>query len=223
MSDFLDAFFDFDILRQARTLLLDGLLTTLLLSAIALPLGLSTGLALALLSRISPLAARLTGLFVDFFRSVPPLVLLILLFAGLPFAGLNLGPWTSVAICFLLNAGVYYCEVFRTGLDAVPAGQSDAARALGLRPTYIMALVLLPQAVRKVLPDLVSNSLEVVKLTSIAYVVAIPELLYRARQAQSTTYNATPIVAAVVIYFVLLWPVVRWLSHLENARLQQRQ
>ena len=70
-----------------------------------------------------------------------------------------------------------------------------------------MAYVVLPQAVRNVLPDLVSNTLEVVKLTSIASVVALPELLFQARQAQSVTYNPTPIVAAAVAYFLLLWPV----------------
>ena len=222
MSDFVDAFLNLDILQQSSHLLLDGLLTTLLLSAIGLPVAILSGLGLVILSRISPLAYRLTGLFVDAFRSVPPLVLLILLFAGLPFAGVDLGAWGSVALCFVLNSGAYYCEVLRAGLNAVPEGQADAARALGLGRMQVMALVLLPQAVSKVLPDLVSNSLEVVKLTSIAYVVAIPELLYRARQAQSTTYNATPIVAAAAIYFVLLWPVVRWLSRLEAARLRSR-
>ncbi len=82
--------------------------------------------------------------------------------------------------------------------------------------------MVLPQAVRNVLPDLISNTLEVVKLTSIASVVALPELLFQARQAQSVTFNATPIVAAAVAYFVLLWPVVRVLSRLENRQLAGR-
>ena len=69
------------------------------------------------------------------------------------------------------------------------------------------------------LPDLLSNTLEVVKLTALGSVVAVPELLFQARQAQSVTYNATPIMAAAVIYFVLLWPVVRLLSRLENRQL----
>ncbi len=86
-----------------------------------------------------------------------------------------------------------------------------------------MVYVVLPQAVRNVLPDLLSNTLEVVKLTSIASVVAVPELLYQARQAQSVTYNPTPIVVAAVIYFVLLWPVVRLLSRLENRAIAGRR
>jgi polar amino acid transport system permease protein len=104
----------------------------------------------------------------------------------------------------------------------VPAGQTEAARSTGLSRLQALGWVVLPQAVRNVLPDLVSNTLEVVKLTSIASVVALPELLFQARQAQSVTYNATPIVAAAVIYFVLLWPVVRLLSRLENRQLAGR-
>ena len=85
-----------------------------------------------------------------------------------------------------------------------------------------MAYVVLPQAVRNVLPDLLSNTLEVVKLTSLGSVVAVPELLYQARQAQSLTYNPTPIVVAAIIYFLMLWPVVRLLSRLENRALAAR-
>ena len=86
-----------------------------------------------------------------------------------------------------------------------------------------MLYVVLPQAVRNVLPDLISNTLEVVKLTSIASVVALPELLFQARQAQSVTYNATPIMVAAIIYFLMLWPVVRVLSRLENRQLAGRR
>ena len=85
-----------------------------------------------------------------------------------------------------------------------------------------MTYIVLPQAVRNVLPDLLSNTLEVVKLTSLGSVVAVPELLFQARQAQSVTYNATPIVMAAVIYFLILWPVVRLLSRLENRALAGR-
>jgi len=82
--------------------------------------------------------------------------------------------------------------------------------------------IVLPQAIRNVMPDLLSNTLEVVKLTALGSVVAVPELLYAARQAQSTTFNPTPIVMAALIYFALLWPLVRLLSRLENRALAGR-
>ncbi|NCY24652.1 MAG: amino acid ABC transporter permease [Alphaproteobacteria bacterium] len=224
MSDFLEAFFSWEILSEAWPILLDGLGQTLLLSAIVVPLGAMGGLTLALLSTAkSPWVRWPLIAYVDVFRALPPLVLLVFVYAGLPFAGLEVSAIGAVAIGFFLNTGAYFGEIFRAGLESVPAGQAEAARALGLKRPQIMALVVLPQAVRNVLPDLVSNTLEVVKLTSIASVVAMPELLFQARQAQSVTYNATPIMAAAVAYFILLWPVVRLLSRLENKQLASRR
>ena len=223
LEDFVDSFLNIEIVLRAWPILMRGLGQTLLLSAIVVPLGLAGGLAIALLSRSRsrwvrwPLAA-----WTDTFRSLPPLVLLIFLYAGLPFMGIDLGPWGAVALAFFLNTGAYYGEVLRAGLDSVPPGQMEAARALGLRPWLALWLVVIPQAVRNVLPDLVSNTLEVVKLTSLASVVAMPELLFQARQAQSVTYNASPIVAAALAYFIILWPVVRLLSRLENKAIAGR-
>ena len=222
MGGFLDTFFDVDILWQARGLLLDGLLRTVLLSVLALPAGLAGGLALALCSRMGPAVRVPAAVFVDVFRLLPPLVLLILLYAGLPFAGIDLGAWGSVVLCFLLNAGAFFCEVLRGGMKGVPETQMDAARALGLGPLMAVRLVLLPQTVRIVLPDLLSNALEVVKLTSIASVAGLPELLYQARRAQGVTYNATPIMGAALLYCLLLWPVVRMVSRLDEQRLKRR-
>ena len=224
MQDFIDAFFNLDIARQASPILIQGFLQTLLLAAMTVPLGLSAGIVLAVLStRKSPWVRYPLMAFVDFFRAIPPLVLLIFLYAGLPFAGVDLGAWGAVALGFLLNTGAYYAEIFRAGIESVPRGQAEAARALGLRRWQVWIFVVLPQAVRNVLPDLVSNTLEVVKLTSIASVVALPELLFQARQAQSVTFNATPIMVAALAYFILLWPCVRLLSRLENRQLAGRR
>ena len=222
-DDFALAFFSLDILRQAWPILLSGLLQTLLLSAIVVPLGLAGGVLLALLSTVrQPWVRWPVMAWVDTFRALPPLVLLIFVYAGLPFAGLEVSAIGAVAIGFFLNTGAYYGEILRAGIESVPAGQREAARSTGLTRGQTMGFVVLPQAVRNVLPDLISNTLEVVKLTSIASVVALPELLFQARQAQSVTYNATPIMAAAVIYFVLLWPLVRVLSRLENRQLAGR-
>jgi len=224
MDDFLLAFFSLDILEQAWPILLQGLVQTLLLSALVVPLGLIGGVILALLSTVGhPLLRWPLRAWVDVFRALPPLVLLVFLYAGLPFMGLDIGAWGAVAIGFFLNTGAYYGEILRAGIESVPRGQVEAARSTGLTRGQAMLYVVLPQAVRNVLPDLISNTLEVVKLTSIASVVALPELLFQARQAQSVTYNATPLMAAAAAYFVLLWPVVRVLSRLENRHLAGRR
>jgi len=213
----IQTFLNPEIIRAAWPIILAGLRNTVLLSLLVVPLGLLGGLILALLASVrSPLVRWPLMAWVDFFRAFPPLVLLILLFAGLPFAGLELGGFVCVAIAFFLNTGAYYGEILRAGIDSVPAGQMEAARSTGLSRLQAMAYVVLPQAVRNVLPDLVSNTVEVVKLTSIASVVALPELLYSADMARSITFNASPIVLAAAIYLVMLWPVVRLISRLER-------
>ncbi len=220
----METFLNAGIVVAAWPILWSGLLGTVGLAVLVVPLGVLGGLAIALLSTIRhpwlrwPLIA-----WVDFFRAFPPLVLLIFLYAGLPFAGIDLGAYGSVALGFFLNTGAYYGEVLRAGIESVPPGQTEAARSTGLGRWQALTLVVLPQAVRNVLPDLVSNTLEVVKLTSLAGVVALPELLFQARQAQSITYNPTPIVAAALLYFVMLWPVVRLLSRLENRAIAARR
>lgn len=220
MNELMDNFFNLEILRQTWPFLLAGLWVTIKICCLVVPLGLVGGLALSLASTSKWRAIRwLAVIYTDFFRAFPPLVLLLFVAFGLPFLGFDPGAVGSVAIAFLLNTSSYYGEVFRAGIESVPIGQIEAARSTGLSKGQTMSQIVLPQAVRNVLPDLVGNTLEVIKLTSLASVVALPELLFAARSAQSVTYNATPVIAAGLIYLVLLWPLVRWLSRLEHRQL----
>jgi polar amino acid transport system permease protein len=210
-------FFNVDIMMQAAPLIFQGLGMTLLVCAAVVPLGLAGGLMAALAGRSHTRAVRfLVTFLIDIFRAIPPLVLLIFVQAGLPFAGVRLSPFASVCVAFFLNNSAYYGEIYRAGLDSVGAGQLEAARSTGLTAWQSMTYVVIPQAVRNVLPDLVSNTIEVVKLTSLASVVALPEMLYSADMARSLTYNSSPIVLAAVVYLLLLWPLVRLTSRLEH-------
>jgi polar amino acid transport system permease protein len=217
MEAIVEQFFNVPIMQKALPLLLMGLRQTVLICLMVIPLGLAGGLAFALLSRSSLRAVRWAAVVgIDFFRAVPPLVLLIFVYSGLPFAGLRPSPFTAVAIAFFLNTSSYYGEIYRAGIESIGPGQWDAARSTGLTVSQTLAYVVLPQAVRNVLPDLVSNTVEVVKLTSIASVVALPELLYSADMARSVTFNSSPLVLAAAIYLVMLWPIVRLVSRLER-------
>lgn len=217
MDAILLQFFNLDIMSQAAPLILQGLAMTLKICAAVVPLGLAGGLLVAL-AGLAPWRPARVGLavLIDIFRAVPPLVLLIAIHAGLPFAGIRLSPFASVCIAFFLNTSAYYGEIYRAGLESVGRGQWEAARCTGLTAAQAVRFVVLPQAVRNVLPDLVSNTVEVVKLTSLASVVALPEMLYAADMARSVTYNSSPIVLAAAVYLVLLWPVVRLASRLEH-------
>lgn len=217
MQAIVQQFFNIGIMEQAFPLILAGLGRTILACVIVIPLGLLGGLAAASLSlsRVRPL--RWMGVAgIDFFRSIPPLVLLIFVYAGLPFAGIRLSPLSAVAVAFFLNTSSYYGEIYRAGIESVGLGQWDAARSSGLSAYQTLGYVVLPQAVRNVLPDLVSNIVEVVKLTSIASVVALPELLHSADMARAVTFNSSPIVLAAAIYLAMLWPIVRLISRLER-------
>ena len=218
MEAIVQQFFNVEIMAKALPLVLTGLWTTLLICIVVIPIGLVGGVLVAATS-LSPrdTLRRVVKLLVDLFRALPPLVLLIMVYSGLPFAGIRLTPLAAVSIAFFLNNSAYYGEIFRAGIESVPPGQWEAARSTGLSATQTFLWVVLPQGVRNVLPDLVSNTIEVVKLTSLASVVSMPEMLYSADMARSLTFNASPIVLAAAIYLALLWPAVRLVSRLEHT------
>lgn len=222
MDALLQSFFNVDIYRQVLPYLLHGLWTTLWLSVLVVPLGIAGGLALAIAATQTQRRwVRIAvAVYVDLFRAFPPLVLLILVYFGAPFLGLEPPKLMAVAISFMLNNSSYFAEVFRAGLGSIPAGQAEAARASGLSRAQTLAYVLIPQATRNVLPDLLGNVIEVIKMTSLASVVALPELLKAARDAQAMLYNPSPIVLCALLYLAVLWPLVRCLTYLEKRRRQ---
>ena len=221
---FLDNFADWASFTQIWPLLWQGLQLTVVLAAVTLPLAILVGLVIAIVYSFHNKALNVLLLvWIDLFRSFPVLVLLILIFYGLPFLGLKLPSFAACVLALTLNNSGYYGEIFRAGIEAVPTGQRDAARSLGLHPLQIVFLVILPQAIARVLAPLASNSLELVKTTSIASLVALPELLRSARVAQEQTYNPTPLTAAAVIFFVLLWPFARWVAKLERDMLKRQR
>ena len=217
MDALAEQFFNLAIMERGLPLVLMGLKQTALLCLMVIPLGIAGGLGFALLSLARSRAIRWAAIVgIDFFRAVPPLVLLIFVYSGLPFAGVRPSAVTAVAIAFFLNTSSYYGEIYRAGIESVGQGQWDAAASTGLKGYQVLVYVVLPQAIRNVLPDLISNTVEVVKLTSIASVVALPELLYSADMVRSLTSNSSPIVLAAAIYLVMLWPFVRLASMLER-------
>ncbi len=223
MELLLENFANIDSLLRIYPLLLQGLIYTVWLSVVALPLGILLGLSIAVLYSFKHRWVNVALLvYIDLFRSFPVVVLLILIFYGLPFLGLTLGGFTAAVLAIVLNNSGYFGEIFRAGILSVPQGQSDAARALGFKPLHLVFHIVLPQAIRNVMAPLASNSLELVKTTPIAALVALPELLRSARVAQEQTYNPTPLMAAAVIFFVMLYPFARWVARLERQALKAR-
>ncbi|WP_027349791.1 amino acid ABC transporter permease [Halotalea alkalilenta] len=217
MGSFQQTFFNIDIIVAIYPMLLQGLKETLLLSAIIVPLGIGVGLLLACARALGiGWLSLLITLYVDFFRTFASLVLLILIYYGLPFFGVEIGTRSSVILALTLNVSSYFAEVFRAGIDSLPKGQVEAGRSTGLGFIQVQRYIVIPQAVRNMAPDLITNILETIKVTSIASVVTLPELLRMARIAQGNTYSPTPLIAAALIYLIILLPIVKLLNRLES-------
>lgn len=217
MDLFLQNFASVSSFVKIYPLLLQGLELTVLLALVSLPLSVLSGLAVAMIYSFGgAFSRRMVVMLIDLLRSFPVIVLLILIFYSLPFFGVTLGNFTAVVVALVINNTGYFGEIFRAGLLSIPKGQHEAAAALGLHRFHTMILVILPQVLRKVLAPLASNSLELIKTTSIASMVALPELLRSARVAQEQTYNPTPLTAAALIFFIMLWPFSHWVSRMER-------
>jgi polar amino acid transport system permease protein len=217
MDTLVNEFFNVAIMVKVMPMILTGLAQTALLCIVLIPIGVVSGVGAMLMATADSRWVRWpTIVAIDFFRSFPPLVLIIFVYAGMPFLGLQVPALVAVAIAFLLNSASYYGEIYRAGMKSVPKGQREAARSTGLSATQTFVHVTFPQAVRNVLPDLLSNTVELVKLTTLASVVSVPELLHSADLARSLTYNSSPLILAAGVYLVVLWPLVRLIGRLEH-------
>lgn len=217
----IDIFFNIDVLRKSFPLLLHGLFNTVMLGIVAVVCGTLIGVFVCLARLYAPKPVRLLAVFyVDLLRAMPVLVVLILIYYALPFVGIVFSSFTAAAIALSIVLGAYSAEVVRAGVQAVPSGQFEAASALGLPFWLTMRKVVLPQAIRIVIPPQASNCVSIIKDTSLASVVATTDLLKQATDAQALYANPTPLLGAALIYVAILWPLVRLTNWLEQ-RYQQ--
>ena len=215
--DLLDTFLNVPILIRTLPLLLAGLWITVQIGVASIVAGLALGLGLALVRLYAHPVLRVAAkVYIDVMRSIPLLVLLIIVYYALPFVGVRLSSFASSVVALSLVSGAYTAEIFRAGIEAIPRGQFEASGALGLGARATMVDVILPQAVRIVIPPLTNNCINVLKDTALASVVAMPDLLKQATQAQALAANPSPLIGAAIIYVALLWPMVAVVGRLER-------
>jgi polar amino acid transport system permease protein len=213
----LDTFFNADVIMSSLPALLRGFLNTLLLGLLSIGIGIPAGLLISLLRLYAPKPLRWLAVgYTDIFRALPVLVVLILIYYALPFLGIRLSSWASAVTAFAFIMSAYSSEVFRSGIESIPRGQFEAAQALGLPFLLTLRKVVLPQAIRVVIPPMTSNCVSMFKDTSLASTVALPELLKEATNAQSLYANPSPLIGAALVYLIFLWPMVRLVSLLER-------
>ena len=198
--------FDFSVWGPSLPFIRDGLLFTLRLTLIAMSGGIVIGtlLALARLSPIAPLSLA-AGAYVDTMRSIPLVMVILWFFLVIPFlTGTPVGAETSAIITFTAFEAAYYCEIMRSGIQSVPRSQVWAAQALGLRPTQTMVHVVLPQALRNMLPVLLTQSIVLFQDTSLVYAIGAKDLL-KAADVVGKNYNrpVEMIVLSALIYFAI--------------------
>ncbi|RYH13523.1 MAG: amino acid ABC transporter permease [Alphaproteobacteria bacterium] len=212
----INTFFNVGVLLDSLPQLMWGLVVTIQIGVTSIVCGLAGGLFLAVSRLYAPRFLRwLIRLYVNIFRSIPLLVLLIVVYYALPFVGIRLSPFLSAVTALSLVSAAYTAEIFRAGIEAIPRGQFEASEALGLSNRDTMVDIILPQAIRIVIPPLTNNCINVLKDTALASVVAMPDLLKQATQAQALAANPTPLIGAAIIYVLLLMPMVAIVEHLE--------
>jgi len=217
MSEFIHNFFNAEIMAKSWKIIVVGLSNTVQLAIVALICAAVLGLLLAVIRGLkNKVLDALIIVYVDLFRALPTIVLFMIVYYMLPFFGLTFPLFWAAVVALTVNGAAYFEEIFRAGIEAIDRGQWEAARSLGLDFRQTMIKVILPQAIRIVIPPATSNSLELVKTTVLASVISMPDLLYKAQQAAGLWYNPTPLVMAALIFLVLLWPFVRLTSYLER-------
>ena len=216
---------DFVLLLRYAPLFWRGVLVTLAYTAGTISLGLIIGLLVGMgrLSKSKLLNFPLIA-FIEAFRCTPLLVQIVWFYYALPvLIGIQIPAVVAAVLTLSCYTGAFYAEIFRGGIISIERGQWDAARALGLRPWTMMRLVILPQAVKRMIPPFVNQSITQLKNTSLVSTIAVPDLLYNGMLVTADTYRPLEVYTVVaIIYFVLLFPstmLAQWYERrLEKGR-----
>lgn len=203
--------------ENVQLALLDGLVNTLLAFASGSVLALVFGAVFAL-GRLSdhPWLRRGSEVVVEAFRAVPLVVMMFIFYFGLPSVGLTVSTYVAVVLGLTLYNGSVLAEVFRAGVLAVPRGQSEAAYALGLRKSGVMRFVLLPQAVRSMLPSIVSQLVVLLKDSALGFLILYPELLFQAQFLGSNAALGSPLIPVAMVVAVIYISLCLLLSALAS-------
>lgn len=210
---------DFTVIYTYREILAVGLGNTLIYTATCIVGGLLFGL-LAAIGRLSSLIIVRWPIqfLVEIFRCTPLIVILIWFYYALPaLLGIRISALTAGMLALSLYGGAFYSEIIRAGIISIEAGQREAAQALGMRRLDSMRRIILPQALRRMVPPLMNQSILQLKNTSLVSVLALPDLIYIGQQVTHETYRPLEVYTAVaVIYFLILFPLTLLVQQLER-------
>lgn len=210
-------FFNKDVMNGQWQIIWDGLKMTLHLSVYCIVFSTLLGLVIAILRQIKNMI--ITGILVgylNFFRIMPGLVFLMFIYFGLPYAKIILPPFTCGVIAISISSGAFIGEVFRSGIEAIHKTQFEASRALGLTFFQSMRYVILPQAIKVVVPTLANQWVGIIKETAICSMISISDLLKAGQIIATWKANPTPLIISAAIYLVILLPLTIIVNRLEK-------
>ncbi len=217
MDRLIDYYFNAAGIAAALPVVLRGFGVTVLAAVCLTAFGLVLGLVLALLRLAAVRPVRwVVAAYVDVFRTLPQLVILIVLYFAMPYLGVSLSPFASTVVGLGAVLAAFAADIFYAAIMAVPPGQWDAARALGLRPAPMFALVILRQAIELAVPLLTNRSIAIAKGTALGSAIALPETLSSAQSVTAITANPSPLTLAAGLYLVLFIPLVALSRALER-------
>ena len=214
---FVDTFLNRAVLAQYAPDILKGVWVTIELSLMIVVIGTFLGF---FFEQMTAYEIRiLTGfivVFADVFRALPPLVLILIIFFGLPNAGIFLSSFLVLFLVLMLILAAFSEEIIWAGITSVDRGQWEASRSTGLGFSQSLIWVVLPQAMRLAIPPLTNRAIAITKMTALGTVIGVPDILNQATTAQSFSGNASPLLLAAMAYVLLFLPLViisRWLEH----------
>ena len=210
---------DFSIIPRYIPMLLQGAWTTLVLTAGAVGLGIVLGLIAALMKMCRFLPLRwLANVYIELVRGTPQLVQLFLLFYGLPqLIGVNIPEYFAAILALGINSGAYVAEIVRAGIQAVDYGQTEGAYSLGMKPGLTMRYIILPQAVKNILPALGNEFIALLKSSSIVSVIGMTDLMRKSDIIRSITYRSfEPLLTVALMYFTMTFTLSKLLNVYER-------
>lgn len=217
MEALLQNFLNLEVMLAALPSVLKGFLITVEVSLCVIAIGLVLGLVLALIRLAeNRFCNALITAWIELFRTLPQLVILIFLYFALPYGGIRLSPFvaTAVALGFVLSA--FAAEIFTAAIMALPRGQWEAAHALGFRTFKTLYYIILPQSFRLATPLLTNRVIAVSKGTALGVAVSLNDTLGSAQSYMSITANPSPLILAAVMYLIFFIPLVVLSRHLER-------
>lgn len=199
---------DFVIVLRDFDLLLLGLLNTLKVTGLALLFGVPLGLAMVQLRLYAPWPIRIpVGFVIEFLRTTPPIAQLFWFFFALPILiGVEIDPFRAAVLTFSLQSSAFFAEVFRAGIQSIDSGQWEAAKALGMDRNRTLRRIILPQAVKRMIPAFLERAIELMKTTTLVSAISYADLLYQANSIAQSTYRTIEVyTVAAALYFAVIF------------------